>query len=485
MRLSKTNILAGLQCEKHLHLSLHHPEFASQITSPAAVMGKVVERHARLEYPQGLLIDRPATDSNPFVQTTQALHDQSINTLFEAAFHSDELGVFVDILHRAGKQWDLIEIKSGTSVKDRHIDDVAIQALAVTRAGIALNRIRLMHINKDFVYQGGHDFRGLFLQEDITEQVQRHLPAISKQVERLRLIAAGPEPIRHIGGHCKRPYVCEYKAYCEKHDALYPVAWLPNSHAVMQTLIAREIYDIRDIPADLLSSEIHQWVRNVTISGQPDLLPGAAEILTQLSYPRYYLDFESIQFAIPIWEGTSPYQQLPFQWSCHIQSGVEGLKHRDFLDTSGNDPRRSFAEAVLEVCGETGPIIVYNQSFEKRIIKELAKLFPDLSGPLLALNERMLDLLPVVKKNYYHPQMKGSWSIKYVLPCLVPELSYAELGDVQDGTEAQKAYLEIIASNLDNSQRRALLNDLREYCKLDTYAMVAIVEKLCRSTASY
>jgi hypothetical protein len=207
--------------------------------------------------------------------------------------------------------------------------------------------------------------------------------------------------------------------------------------------------------------------------------------LIQLTYPRYYLDFESIQFAIPIWVGTSPYQQLPFQWSCHIQSSVEGLKHSDFLDTSGNDPRRSFAESVLEVCGDTGPIIVYNQSFEKRIIKELAILFPDLSGPLLALNERMFDLLPVVKKNYYHPQMKGSWSIKHVLPCLVPELSYAELGDVQDGTEAQKAYLEIIGSNSDNSERQALHNDLREYCKLDTYAMVAIVDKLCQSTAPY
>lgn len=485
MRLSKTNILAGLQCEKHLHLSLYHPELASQIASPAAVTGKIVERHARLEYSQGVLIERTTSDSDPFVQTTQAMHDPSINTLFEAGFSSDDLEVFVDILHRAGEGWDLIEIKAATSVKDRHIDDVAIQVLALTAAGIALNRIKVMHINKAFVYQGGHDYQGLFLQEDITKQIQRHLPAISKQVERLRLIASGPQPIRHIGSHCKRPYVCEYKAYCEKHDALYPVAWLPNSHTVMQTLIAREIYDIRDIPADLLTSEIHQWVRNVTISGQPDLIPGTADTLAQFGYPRYYLDFESIQFAIPIWVGTSPYQQLPFQWSCHIQSDVGRLKHRDFLDTSGNDPRRSFAESVLEACGNTGPIIVYNQSFEKRIIKQLAEQFPDLRESLLALNERMFDLLPVVKKNYYHPQMKGSWSIKHVLPCLVPELSYAELGDVQDGTEAQKAYLDVISGNLDNSETQALLNDLREYCKLDTYAMVAIVDKLCQSTASY
>ena len=182
--------------------------------------------------------------------------------------------------------------------------------------------------------------------------------------------------------------------------------------------------------------------------------------------------------SIPIWEGTHPYDQLPFQWSCHIQAQDDSLTHHEFLDVSGNDPRRDFAIAMIAVCGEEGPIVVYNQSFEKRIIKELATAFPDLSDKLLALNARIVDLLPIVKRNYYHPRMKGSWSIKSVLPCLVPELRYSELGEVQDGIQAQQAYFDLTGDELATEEKASLRNDLLEYCKLDTYAMVAIVEKL-------
>jgi hypothetical protein len=154
------------------------------------------------------------------------------------------------------------------------------------------------------------------------------------------------------------------------------------------------------------------------------------------------------------------------------------LQHEEFLDTSGDDPRRRFAESLIVVCGQTGAIVVYNQAFEKRIIGELADQFPDLSGPLLALNERVFDLLPVVRQYYYHPDMKGSWSIKNVLPCLVPELDYAQVGQVQDGTQAQAAYLEIINGSLENDEQAALIQDLREYCRLDTFAMVRIAEAL-------
>ena len=298
-------------------------------------------------------------------------------------------------------------------------------------------------------------------------------------IERFKGVIAGPQPERHIGSHCNKPYTCEYKAWCTQHDAKYPVAWLPNGHVVARKLIDQGIHDIRDIPIEALTSETHQWVRHVTLRGEPELLPDAAETLTALAYPRYYLDFECITFAIPIWKGTRPYQQLPFQWSCHIQEDKETLLHQEFLDASGDDPRRAFAESVIEVCGDVGPIIVYNQSFEKRIIKELAQHFPDLSDRLLALNERVFDLLPIVKKNYYHPDMKGSWSIKSVLPCLVPELHYSDLGEVQDGTQAQVAYLEMISGNLSPYEKDALYKDLKDYCQLDTKAMVTIVQSIC------
>jgi hypothetical protein len=247
----------------------------------------------------------------------------------------------------------------------------------------------------------------------------------------------------------------------------------------VRRLIAQGIYDIRDIPADALDSESQLRVRRVTLAGQPELLPGATRQLRALAWPRYYLDFECIQFALPVWAGTRPYQQLPFQWSCHVQTQPDGLAHYEFLDDSGSDPRRRFAQTLLAACGDAGPIIVYNQAFETRVVRGLAGLLPDLSEPLLALAARMFDLLPVVRDNYYHPDMRGSWSIKRVLPCLVPELSYTRLGRVHDGLQAQAGYLELIAAGQDAAGREALRRDLLSYCELDTLAMLKIVERLC------
>lgn len=482
MHFSKTKVLAGLQCDKQLYLRVHHPELAEQTESPAIVTGQVVEAHARREFPGAILVERGKPERDPFALTEQLLQDRAVLTIFEAGIRADDLAIFVDVLQRHKQGWELIEIKAGTKVEDKHIDDVAIQALALARAGIAVNRFWLLHINNDFAYQGRHDYRGLFVREEITERVIHHMPFIERRLAQFKAMIEGPQPERHIGSYCKNPFPCPYQSFCESQDTKYPVAYLPSGWRAAQRLMAQGIYDIRDIPADELTSETHQRVRRVTIAGQAELLPGVKGIFSTLPYPRYYLDFESIQFAIPIWKDTKPYMQLPFQWSCHIQTDPKTLEHKAFLDTSGEDPRRQFAVALLEVCGNTGPIIVYNQSFEKRIIKELAEAYSDLSDRLLALNERVFDLLPVVKQHYYHPAMKGSWSIKSVLPCLIPELSYAELGSVQDGIQAQTVFREVITGDLSKAEKARLRDDLLEYCQLDTYAMVKIVDRLCHYT---
>lgn len=443
--------------------------------------GEVVQAHARREFPGAVLIDRADPNIDPFVETQRYLRDPDCWALFEAAVGDADLAVFVDVLQRAPDGgWELTEIKAATRAEDHHIDDVAVQALALRRAGVAGNRYWLMHINSEFVYRGGGGYAGLFAREDVTERVRAHVPFVEARLAQFEALVAGPEPDRHIGGHCKNPFPCPFRAYCEARDAPYPVACLPNGWRVAQKMIARGIYDIRDVPVDELSSEVHLWVRAVTRRGEPELLPGAGEVLEALTYPRYYLDFECIQFAIPIWEGTRPYAQLPFQWSCHIEGDPGMLAHEAFLDTSGRDPRRAFAESLLGVCGEAGPIIVYHQAFEKRIIAELAETFADLRGRLLALNDRVFDLLPVVRQHYYHPEMKGSWSIKSVLPRLVPELCYADLGAVREGTQAQAAYLELIGGGPDAAHRERLRRDLLDYCELDTLAMVKIVERICR-----
>ncbi|MDX1823307.1 MAG: DUF2779 domain-containing protein [Thiohalomonadales bacterium] len=481
MPLSKTKIIAGLQCQKQLHLRVHHPEWATTKPSPASITGLVVENHARMHFPNGILVERDKPGKDPFTRTRDLIESPSVTCLFEAAFRSNDLQVFVDVLSRNGSGWTLTEIKASTSVKAKHVDDVAVQAVALQQAGIKVNKYELMHINSHFIYQGDHDYTALFVREDITEQVNSHTGFIEAQLEPFKKLIKGPQPERHIGSYCNKPYPCPYKTYCEAHDADYPVAYLPNGWHIAQQLQAQGIFDIRDIPVDSLNSAIHLWIRRVTKEGRAELKPDARQILSQLNHPRYYLDFECIQFAIPIWGGTHPFEQLPFQFSCHVQINTGRLEHKSFLDTSGQDPRRAFAEALISACGESGPIIVYYQAFEKSVISGLIQLFPDLAGRLQAIHDRIFDLLPVLKQNYYHPDMKGSWSIKKVLPCLVPELSYASLGSVQDGTQAQAIYFAVINGSLDETAKEAGLADLLDYCKLDTLAMVRIIEKICNS----
>lgn len=479
MHLSKTRILAGLHCEKRLFLMLNHPGLAKRKKSPLAETGIIVGNQARKEFPGGVQVNRFQQGSDPFTETSSYLDDSNVTAIFEAGFVYQDTEVFADILQREGSEWNLIEVKSSSSVKDDYIDDVTVQYTVLANAGVSIKSIELMYLNKNFVYQGDEDYQDLFIREDVSERVIHHRHYITDAIEHIRQNLSDKEPIRHVDGHCKNPYPCEFRSYCEKQDADYPVSWLPNAAVVIRKLHHDGIYDIRDIPVDMLNSETHLKVRRVTIDGQAELDETACVILRELDYPRYFLDFETINFAVPIWQGTRPSQQHPFQWSCHIQQEDGATIHEEFLDVSAEDPRRRFAESLIAACGTAGPVIVYNQSFEKGIIRSLASAYHDLSDQLLAINARVFDLLPVMKKYYYHPDMRGSWSIKNVLSCLLPELRYSDLGEVQDGLMAQSAYHEIVSGKLSTVEQDSLYADMLEYCKLDSYAMLAIIDKLC------
>jgi hypothetical protein len=406
------------------------------------------------------------------------MNNPGITAIFEAGFRHADVEVYVDVLERGENGWNLIEVKSSTSVKDEHLDDLAIQVWVAQRAGLAIERIELMHVDAEFIYPGDGHYDGLFVRQDLTEDVRRHLPYIEDTIHTLRAVTRDPEPKIHIGRQCKIPYLCEYFDHCSAEEPPFPVMYLPRGGNLIDRLISEGIYDLREIPIDALQSETQQWVRHVTIQSRPELLPGAARILNELDYPRYFLDFECVQFAIPIWAGTHPYEQHPFQWSCHIQHTDGSLEHREFLDTAGRDPRRAFAECLVAACGEHGPVMVYNASFEKKILKALELQCPDLTASLAAIRARVFDLLPIVRTHYYHPDMKGSWSIKSVLPCLAPELDYRRLGQVQDGTQAQEAYLRLIDDGIAPDEQIRLREDLRRYCEMDTLAMVRIAEHL-------
>jgi hypothetical protein len=377
----------------------------------------------------------------------------------------------------------MIEVKASTKVRSSQVTDAAIQAWVARGAGLEVERVELAHVNNQFVYRGDGDYHGLFTHADVTDVVvplQEQLPA---WIAAAQHDLAGPMPEIAIGPHCTDPFTCEFMAHCAPAAAEYPVGLLPHSRKLAHQFREEGLADLRDVPIERLTHEDHQRIWRVTTSGQAELLPGADETLAGLPCPRYYLDFETVGPAMPLWRDTRPYQKIPMQWSCHRQDADGALAQlMSFLDTTGDDPRRAFAESLAAAIGDTGAIIVYNEAFERGVLLQLADAFPDLAPALQAMASRLFDLLPLVRAHYYHPAMMGSWSIKRVLPTIAPDLDYANLDAVQSGDMVEPVYFEMIDPATSKDRRKALEGALLTYCARDTLAMVRLAEFLRRPT---
>jgi hypothetical protein len=308
------------------------------------------------------------------------------------------------------------------------------------------------------------------------------VPVLAAQ---LRDMLAGPCPDRDVGRHCFEPFSCEFFADCGPHDAQFPVTLLPRGLQLALELLADGYADLRDVPPDRLTQPEHQRVWRATVGGAPVLDPAVAALVRRLPYPRRYFDLEALNPAVPLWPGTRPYQVQPFQFSCHLQArpADEQLDHSEFLDVSGADPARAFAEAALAALGAEGPIVVYS-GYERAALESLAARLPDLAARLRALQGRLVDLLPLVTAHYYHPDMRGSWSLKSVLPTIAPELAYhGGLGDLQEGLAAQDAWAALAslapeASGCSEQRRQGLRAALLACCARDTLAVARLVRFL-------
>ncbi len=481
--LSKSKIMAGRQCEKRLWLEVYRSdliEYGSDVEQHFAV-GDDVNDMARAQYPDGVLVSYDHGPEAAVEETRRLMAEHPGKPIFEATFKAHDVLVRVDILRPCREGYELIEVKSSTSVKDHHRADSAVQTWVLKSAGISVKAIYLCHIDRQFVYPGNGDYRGLFHYENITEQVRELSRAVPQWVHRYREMLNRDEPEIETGSQCTGPYPCPFIEYCRGEKTGYPLRHLPRiSHQLIDALTAEGIEDIRDIPEGRLSSVTQEWVRRVTIAGEPELKPEAAEV-GEYGYPRYYLDFETIQFAVPIWKGTRPYQALPFQWSCHIELASGELRHEEYLDTIGKPPMLTCAESLIEIIGEEGPIFTYGH-FEKGGLNALAARYPHLADDLHKLTERLVDLLPIMRRTYYHPDMLGSWSLKDVLPTIAPHLDYGSLGDVQDGNAAGTAYLQIINPETIAAERERLTHELLAYCKRDTLALVELVTYLSQGS---
>jgi hypothetical protein len=294
-----------------------------------------------------------------------------------------------------------------------------------------------------------------------------------------KVINKKEEPRVQIGRHCKSPFECDYMDYCWQHVPEYSVFNVIKG-AKLDGLLAMNIVDVADIPDSFHLTDRQRKDINAHLTQTAFVDKGSIRnFLGTLEYPLYFLDYETIFPALPLFDNSSPYQQIPFQFSLHIQKTPGGkLGHIEFLHTEATDPRPHLAKALIDICGTSGSVVVYNKGFESSRNQELGVAFPQYRAPLEAINSRMVDLLVPFRSRYlYHPKMLGSASIKRVLPAFVPGLNYDGM-EISDGDMASRKYQMCLRGMVTEPDMEKIYRDLRRYCEMDTYAEVKLVEKL-------
>ncbi len=450
--LSKSRFMAGLQCYKRLYLECYHRDLADEVSEAQQAIfdtGTTVGGIATGLYPGGVRIIEDHLHQEAAVRSTQeVLADPAVPAIYEAGFSHDDVRVRVDILARAGEAFDLIEVKSSTSTREEHLWDVAVQFHVLAGAGIPIRRACLCHINNEYVYQGGeYELGKLFAIDDITGEAEQLQPLVISELADMREPLREPEPPKiKIGRHCSTPYICPFYGYCHADEPEHAISQLYRARqALLDVLEQAGIRQIQDIPQGFPGLDlIQQRMRDCVASNILYLDPALPAALGKLEYPVHFLDFETFNPALPLYIGTRPYQIIPFQWSDHILEADGTLHHREYLHDGPDDPRESFARSLLETLGSQGSIVVYS-SYEASRIRDLAGHLPHLAGDLLALNNRIVDLLILIRNYCYHPEFHGSFSIKSVLPALVPALGYDDL-EIHEGSLASAAYAEPLLS---------------------------------------
>lgn len=487
--MSKSKYFAGLQCPKRLWLETHRRDLVPSVSASQQRVfdnGHLIGDLARQRFPGGYLFNEDPFAWREVLIETQAYVVQGTPILYEPCFLYQNAMARPDILVRsADGSYDLYEVKSTTRVKDEHLHDLAVQTYIYEGAGIRIKGMYLMHLNSACCYP---DLSNLFAADEVTEAVRsKYLPLVPDRLASLLdTINQDHEPERRLGSYCSSPYECPFSAYCaSQHGLASPSVFdIPFASAwVKDALLAAGYLAIKDLPVNLDDFKIDsrglafiRLCRNQTVDINHD---GIHRWLAQLQYPLYFLDFETDAPALPRLPGLGPYGSIPFQFSLHILEADGSLREAPgFLHLDTSDPRPAIAQALLDQIGPAGSIVAYNASFERRVIRELADYLPSTANDLIALNERFVDLLDIFRQHYHDYRFNGSNSIKAVLPILCPDLSYKTLA-VGNGEAAQASWSTLISSG-DEAERKALAEALRAYCRLDTLAMVRILQYLQR-----
>lgn len=486
INLSKSKYLAGLQCLKRLYLHCYRPELAEEIDEQRQAVleqGREVGLLARNLFPSGILLSEDYLQHKEAVfRTGQLISDRTIPALFEAAFTFEDISIRVDILERMpGDRWRMIEVKSSTGVKDYHLPDVALQKYVLERCGLTVPEVFLMHLNRDYVYDGkGYRLDKLFTREALKKEIEGIERVLPKQLARQReTLRRSAPPEIEPGLHCSDPFTCDFYSVCNTPFPEDWVGYLPRMGSKVEALREMGITSIHNIPDDFPLTAGQRRARDCVRLDKTHYDKNLTRVLEKLDYPLYFMDFETLFPALPRYKGMRPYDHIPFQWSVHLKRDPRSaIEHREFLHDDAGDPRKVFLESLLPVVEqyEKAFILVYS-GFEATRLEDLARWFPRYARRIERIRGRLWDMLQVVRNNVYHPRFQGSFSIKYVLPALIPGMSYENM-EVADGSEAGLAYERMIGKKADAAERKRLRQSLLEYCKQDSLALVRLLEHL-------
>ncbi len=476
--LSKTTYLSGLQCEKRLWLELNRPEKATPTSRAQQYQfdqGAQVGLLARDMFPHGVAIEGETLDLEQRLTKTRAAMTGGAPAIFEAAFFADKTHVLADIITRNdGGSWNLYEVKASTEVKDVHIPDLAVQKYVMGNAGAQVDKTFVMHVNRNHVH-GDPNAPGLFATEDVTSAADALLSMVGENLQRfLRVTHAADAPDIVIGPQCSSPNPCPFIELCWQPYGNRTVFDIPRlSKAKQEQLRSQGILLLAQLPEGFALTPIQRAYVQRMLGNQVEIdAAGIREQLATLIYPLYFLDFETDSAVIPRFDGTRPYQQIPFQYSCHTMTVDGAIRHSEYLHEDKSDPRPKLIESLLTSIGEQGSVVVYYAGFERSVLQELAAAYPQHAPRLQSIAARLWDQLEVFRRHYKHAAFGNSNSIKHVLPVLAPQLGYEEL-NIQDGADAQ-AQWNLMLRIEDEQVKVRLAADLRVYCRLDTLAMVEI-----------
>jgi hypothetical protein len=477
--LTQREFLAGLQCHKRLWWRVHDP-LAPELLPDQNSRALMQAAHqlvilAREYIPGGRLISFRHQATRERVEATGAAMASGAASLYDGTFTRDGLVVQVDILERTADGWNLIEVSSSLDVKEKHLMDAAIQAHVVRLSGVGLRRVEIMHLNRECRFP---DLSNLFVREDITERIHPLEQGFQKEAAAQRLMLEGRLPEKDTGDHCSQPQRCQFWDRCWTSAHPHDLSTVYRAGKKLKQWAAQGWCSILDLPPDQSLNPVAARQVRAVRTGQMQVEPTLPAALDAFLGPLAFVDFETVSPPIPHWPGCAPYETVPVQLSCHLEDGSGRYRHVEWLADGPGDPRVSFTRFLVEACAGARTIVSYNAGFEAECLRHLSAALPGLAPELTDVERRLVDLLPVVRDYIYHPAFNGSFSLKQVLPALVPDMHYEGM-EVAEGRSASRELMQLLFGELLDAQERSVIREsLLAYCKQDTWAMVRLVQRL-------